>query len=277
MNRPKLYIFLLIVFTLLVVALSRFESLIDRKAIDDYITYYFTDYKKSLQELGQLYAVQIVYTIGGNFIRKESQLPPRNGKAIQIENFEIARFSKLLPLVLQQYPAGLLGKNIRAIKLSKNLEFFGVIYGATNTVDVIYLSSDGRNNGYTDSYIKQGFHHEFSSILIRNYNFPVQQWMDANTPDFRYLVALDKVLESTDKDLNLKGEEQYYQNGVIAKYSYTNYENDFNLFAQMVFNEPDRLKELVNKYPIIKKKYLIVKEFYLSISPFFADTFSKIL
>jgi len=276
MNRSKIYI-LLIIFFVLLVALPRYESLFDRKVIDDYITYYFTDYKKSLQDLGHLYGVQIVHTINGNFIRKESQLPPRNGKARQIEDFEIARFSILLPLVLQQYPAKLIGSNIRAIKLSKNLEFFGVIYGATNTVDVIYLSSDGRNNGYTDFYIKQGFHHEFSSILMRNYNFPVQQWMEANKPGFRYLVDLDKVIDSTDKDLNLKGEEQYYQDGVIAKYSYTNYENDFNLFAQMVFNEPERLKELVNKYPLIKQKYLIVKEFYLSISPFFADTFSKIL
>ena len=112
---------------------------------------------------------------------------------------------------------------------------------------------------------------------MRNYNFPVQLWMDANKAGFKYIEDYGKVLESVENDTDLAGEEQYYNNGFIAKYSYTTYENDFNLFAEMVFTEPDRLKELVNKYPLIKKKYLIVKDFYLSISPVFADTFSKIL
>jgi len=259
------------------VAMLGCEISTNRFILDEYFTYYFTDYKKSLQDLGREYNIKIDYAIDNDFIDKEWQLPPHNGKAYLIDDFELARFSNVLPTVLKKYPKDLIGKNIEYVKLSRSLEFYGVGFGATNKDSSIYLSSNGRQNGYTDFYLRQGFHHEFSSILLHNYNFPVESWRSANLGGFEYLDDFKGEIKSIDEDTDLTGEEQYYQNGVIAKYSYTNYENDFNLFAQMVFNEPDRLKKLVSKYPIIKKKYLIVKEFYLSISPFFEDTFRKIL
>jgi len=276
MNRQKTYIIILVIFVVSILFL-KFERAVNRELITDYFNYYTTDYKKSLQELGQQYNIQIIYNVGSDFLTKEAQQPPKNGKAPQIECFEIARFARLLPQILQQYPMKLISTNISAIKLTKQLVFYGVKYGASYTGDVIYLSNNGYGNGFTDFYIQQSFHHEFSSLLMRNYNFPVQKWLDANKPGFQYTIDFESVIASIDEDTDLGGEIQYYQNGVIAKYSYTTYENDFNLFAQMVFNEPERLKELVKKYPIIKKKYLIVKEFYLSISPFFAETFRKIL
>jgi len=249
----------------------------DSQTLANYKIYYFSDYKGALKQLEKRYNISINYNVDDYFIDEQSKRPPSSGKATQIDDFELARFSRLLEEVLAQYPPDIVKNNIIEIRLSKTLSFFNVGYGGSNINSVIYLTSEGVGQGYTDFYIKQSFHHEFSSSLFNNYDFPKIQWLEANPADFYYHSDAANELKSIESDKDLFGEEQYYQNGIIAKYSYTNYENDFNLFAQMVFNEPERLKKLVNKYPILKKKYLIMKDFYLSISPSFTDTFNKIL
>jgi len=140
----------------------------------------------------------------------------------------------------------------------------------------MYLTDSGRKEGFTDFYIKQTFHHEFSSALMKNHDFPIERWLDANPPDVKYETDFEKYLRSIAQDRDLQGSEYFYQRGMISKYSYSTMENDFNLYAQTVFNEPKRMKDLVKKYPLIRKKYEILKEFYLSISPKFSNTFDPI-
>ena len=248
----------------------------NKNIIHDYYIYYFTDYKKALAQLGTKYGLEIQYKVGPDFIDQQGQLPPINGKATQLDDFGIARFSIVLPKVLGQYPNVVIRDNLKYIKLSKTVSFYGVNYGGSAFGNILYLTNMGRDEGFTDFYLSQTFHHEFSSILMKQYKFPAQKWMAANPPDFKYDSDFKDVLSSIQQDRDLKGNEYFYKQGVMSKYSYTTMENDFNLFAQTVFNEPERMKMLINKYPLIKAKYEIFKGFYLSISPKFAKTFDLI-
>ena len=242
----------------------------------DYYIYLFTDYKKSLHDLEMKYDLKIDYQVGPEFIDEKGRLPPINGKAVQLDNFGIARFSKILPKVLNEYPPEVIKNNLKTIKLSKEVSFYGVRYGGSSFGHMVYLTDFGRDNGFTDFYISQTFHHEFSSVLMKNHDFPTKKWLAVNPPDVKYETDFEKYLKSIEEDRDLKGNEYFYRRGVMSKYSYTTLENDFNLYAQTVFNEPMRMKKLVIKYPLIKAKYDILKDFYLSISPDFSAYFAQI-
>jgi hypothetical protein len=251
--------------------LSKFRNL-----ANDYYVYYLTDYKKSLKDLGQRYNLKIKYRVGPDLIDEKGRLPPINGKATQLDEFGIARFVKILPEVLSQYPPEVIKTHIESIRLAKELWFYGVRYGGSMFEKILYLTNSGREQGFTDFFIKQTFHHEFSSVLMKSHDFPTEKWISANPPDVKYETDFEKYLQSIEQDRDLKGNEYFYQRGMISKYGYSTVENDFNLYAQTVFNEPKRMKDLVNKYPIIRKKYEILKDFYLSISPEFSKTFDPI-
>lgn len=242
----------------------------------DYYIYLFTNYKKSLDDLGKKYDLKIDYEVGPEFIDEKGRLPPINGTATQLDDFGIARFSKILPKVLALYPPDVIKTNLKSIKLSKEVSFYGVRYGGSSIGHIVYLTDAGRDEGFTDFYLSQTFHHEFSSVLMKNHDFPTQKWFDANPPDVKYQTDFEKYLKSIAEDRDLKGNDYYYQRGMMSKYSYSTLENDFNLYAQTVFNEPMRMKTLINKYPRIKTKYEILKGFYLSVSPEFSAVFDRI-
>jgi len=100
----------------------------------DYYVYYLTDYENSLEELGQQYNIKIKYRVDPDFIDEKGRLPPINGNATQLDKFGIARFSKILPEVLSQYPPDVIKANIESIRLSKELSFYGVRYGGSMVV-----------------------------------------------------------------------------------------------------------------------------------------------
>ena len=242
----------------------------------DYYYYLLTDYKASLHRLEKTYDLTIDYEVGPEFIDEKGRAAPINGKAVPLDELGIARFSKILPKVLALYPPDVIKNNLKAIKLSKEVWFYGVRYGASAIDHTVYLTDSGREEGFTDFYISQTFHHELSSVLMRNHAFPTQTWLDANPPDVKYQTDFENYLKSIAQDRDLKGNDYFYQRGVMSKYSYSTLENDFNLYAQTVFNEPVRMKMLINQYPRIKTKYEILKAFYLSISPKFSTVFERI-
>jgi len=268
---------ILIVVIVLGVVLSNTGQFSEIKNISqDYYEYFFKDYEKSLVELERQYGISIEYIVDSKFIDEQGQLPPTNGKATQLDDFSIARYAKILPQVLSQYPPEVFKTHIETIKLSKILSFYSTRYGGSTVDKIIYLTDDGRDNGFSDFFIRQTFHHEFSSVLMKSRDFPTQKWLDANSPEVKYETNFENFLKSISKDRDLVGNDYFYQRGMMSKYSYSTLENDFNLFAQTVFNEPERMKDLIRQYLIIKRKYEILKEFYLSISPEFSTTFKLI-
>ncbi len=68
------------------------------------------------------------------------------------------------------------------------MKFYDVPYGGTNSTDAVYLVNRGAPLGYTDKYLEQTFHHEFSSILFRNFPALLDTglWKGANQINYIY-------------------------------------------------------------------------------------------
>jgi hypothetical protein len=117
--------------------------------------------------------------------------------------------------------------------------------------------------GYSDDYLKKTIHHEFSSILIHNNSFPVKNWMAVLPNDFSYAKSVEQ--EVTAINSGWKPETpapEIFEKGFLTKYGMSTMENDINTYAEMLFTEPERLKNLAREYIDIERKYAILTAFY---------------
>jgi len=101
---------------------------------------------------------------------------------------ERERSKAILKLALDKYPELALTRDLKNVYFLKTMKFYDVAYGGTNSNDALYLTNNGKANGYTDLYLEQTFHHEYSSILFRNHPSYLNErlWLKANTSDFAY-------------------------------------------------------------------------------------------
>lgn len=224
-----------------------------------------------LNDLESKYKIKIYYKSFKEVIPKEWTSNPINANLTKISNKELKRFPRLLKEVLYKYPHAVILKNLKGVCLAKKMTFYGTQFGATNSIDIIYLTSGGENNGYTNQYLYEAFHHEFSSILLRNYNFPRNKWLSCNPKDFKYkgggVQAIKKNIASQ------KGTKSLYKKGFLAQYSLSDFEEDFNLYSEMIFVQPKIFKSLSKEYKAIDEKFKIWLSFYQSIDKSFTQDF----
>jgi hypothetical protein len=243
----------------------------------DLWNYHFVDYRAALKDLEKKYGVAIIHEVGPHFILELWREPPSNGRATPISDFELSRYARILRLALDKYPSDVITRNLGSIRLSSSLSFYGVAYGGTSLGNVLYLTSAGRTHGFDDRYIEQVFHHEFSSVLLRNYAFPQQRWLAANPVGFEYPSGDDKALQSISAQRSAPEGAKLYSQGFLSEYGRSTLENDMNLYAETIFTDAGRMKKLVATYARVRTKYLVLKDFYLGISPEFAGVFAAIL
>jgi len=184
------------------------------------------------------------------------------GQQIAIE--EIPRSKQVAIKALNKYSTTLLSYNLKGLYFLKSMKFFGVSFGGTNSSDALYLTNNGITLGYTDAYIEQTFHHEFSSILFRNYArfFDTTAWKKANDPSFDYndpesgVGAIRNGRSSQVLDTSLA------KYGFITEYAMSSLENDLNTLAQNLFLPEQSFWNIVDKYPKIKTKIQLLIAFY---------------
>ena len=182
--------------------------------------------------------------------------------ATKITSSELGRSIDAVTRAVAKYPEGLLEKNLKGIYLCRKLSFFGLPYGGTNSDSGVYLANDGIENGFTDEYLEGAFHHEFSSILLRNYRavFPEAQWTACLPLNFEYRGdGTSSVREGTagttyDRKLNSRG--------FLTEYSTSSMEEDFNMIAEAVMVGNPEFWRACERYPALERKANLVVEFY---------------
>ena len=205
------------------------------------------------------------------------QAAPIHAKGEQIEATEIQRCNGILQKALGKYPLKNLEKELKAVYFLKSMNCFEVDFGGTNSTDVLYLTNSGINNGYTDIYLEETFHHEYSSILYRNHPsfFNAKEWKKASIRGFKYkdpengVGAIRNNQSSQDLDTFL------CKKGFLTQYSLSGLENDINTFAQNMFSRPEYFWKIVDQYPRIKKKVKLLTDFYYKIDPLFTDDYFR--
>jgi len=189
--------------------------------------------------------------------------PPILANGTQIKITETKRLIPIIENFLSFYPKKVIRDNLKNIYLISDLKFYGKSFGATNSKNSLYIKSKGKNKGYTNTFLTNVIHSEFSSILLRKYKFNKNAWNNINKKDFKYLGTGVKMLGQ--KNLYSQN-EKLLNNGFITKYAQSSLENDFNQVTSWLITRTKKLKKLCVKYPRIRIKAEIVKSFYKSIN-----------
>ena len=218
--------------------------------------------------------VHVSFASGKEIFPEDWRDEPIDATAQPIDRREIRRSKRIIARALNKYPETIFKKNLKSVYILKEMKFYNVGYGGTNSLDAVYLTDHGLYWGYTDKYLEQTFHHEFSSILFRNYPslLDTNVWKDANIPGFIYndpengVGAIRNNQSSQDLDTSL------CQKGILTQYGGSSIENDVNTFAQNLFCPEKNFWIYVDRYPRIRKKTELLIKFYSGLSSAYTET-----
>lgn len=194
-------------------------------------------------------------------------------KGIALDRSEKERSIAIIRKALAKYPGAVLEQNLKKIVVLKSVAFYGLEFGGTNSSDVVYVTNDGIANGYTDYYVEQVVHHEFSSILLRNYPkfFNDASWRKINAKPYGTggVDALRNGVSSEAYD------EKLMESGFLDEYSTSDLEEDFNTFAQNIFLTGEEFWLYCEKYPGIGKKLRLIISFYGKVDAAFTEEYFR--
>jgi hypothetical protein len=186
-----------------------------------------------------------------------------NAKASRVDEWNLLRALSILVQELSKYPKTVINNELKAVAICSTLSLYNIHYGGTNTDNRIYLTVLSVAKGYTEEYIRRTINHEFSSILIRDHKFPVEQWMATLPTGVKYADSIEQEVRIINAGRNQSlADENELRSGFVADYGTTNYENDVNTYAEMLFTAPVELKALAQRYPAIEAKYVLLANFY---------------
>lgn len=193
----------------------------------------------------------------------------------EIDESEIPRSKHILITALNKYPQVMLNENLKGVYVLKNMAFYDVRFGGTNSNEYVYLTNNGVVNGYTNEYVESTLHHEFSSILYRNH----PEYLDrdiwdrisktGNADPDAGVGAIREGNASTDIDT------AYCRIGFLSQYSQSDFENDLNVLAENLFNPAPGFWDIVHTYPLIREKTRLLIQFYHSFDPVFTERYFR--
>lgn len=200
-----------------------------------------------------------------------------NPNILPVSEQEFERIENLVSQALSKYPVELLKGYLDKVFVVKSMRFYGLPYGGTNFRNSIYLCDDTDNPWFTDDYIEQVFHHEFSSILMRNFSlyFDKTRWLSLNPPSFRYGKGGAEAIQNGVSSMAL--DPQLIEKGFLSEYSTASMEEDINVFAQNIFTGGREFWRLVEMNDMIREKTRIMIRFYHRINPLFTEAYFRSL
>ncbi len=200
-----------------------------------------------------------------------------NAAGQQIDRKEIPRSKSIIAKALSKYPGSILSSNLKAVYFLKEMMFYDVGFGGTNSSDAVYITNEGLSLGYTDRFVEQSFHHEFSSILFRTHPsfIDTSAWKDANVAGFIYNDPEDGVGAIRNKQSSQLLNTLFCGKGLLTQYSASSLENDVNTFAQNLFSPEKDFWNYVDRFRGIKKKADLLINFYNRLNSAFTETYFR--
>lgn len=217
--------------------------------------------------------VPILFSVHDDSFPEEWETDEINAQGVDLDSSEMKRSLKVIEKALSKYPDELLGKNLREVYVLHSIKFYGVEYGGTNSTDVVYLSNKGMEQGYDDVFLEKTFHHEFSSVLLRNYPGLINKnkWTELN--DFEYFDESGGVNSIKNETDGLEYDPAYLEAGFLYEYAVSCFENDLNSIAENIFFPTKEYRDFLKKYPKIKQKHDMFIAFYAAIDDSFTPAY----
>ena len=168
------------------------------------------------------------------------------------------------------YPEGFISEVIDTIYIAGSITIEGAAAGGTYGSRWIALSNVAQWNGtkanYENAY--RGVHHELSSLIFNNSPFSVMTWQSLLNRDWKPAVSNFEALTKDELAPD-------YSAGFLSDYGKTSMGNDFNIYAEFAFSEPEKLRELAATYPIIAKKLSLFITAYTQVFPEYQQGFEE--
>lgn len=188
-----------------------------------------------------------------------------DARATALSPAELRRSLAALQRAAGRYPQALIRQHLEAVVLVERLEYRGIRAAGTNSQNRVYLANRGRANGYTDAFLEQVFHAEFSSVLLRAHahRFDADAWNGLNPVGFTYGVSgVDAVRQGR------AGQGQdaaLLAAGFLNQYATSTLENDFNAVVIALMTEGEIFNRQRRLNPTLDAKAKLVEAFYANL------------
>lgn len=200
-------------------------------------------------------------------------VPSIGARATPLAGGEFDRSLSMIRKAMSKYPLPVLQKNLEKVYVVGELFYSDICAAGTNSRDRVYIANDGVRLGYSSTFLEKAFHHEFSSILLRNYpeHFRGDRWKSANPTEFVYhesgvdAVKLGHASEAYDARLA--------RDGFISEYAQWTLEDDFNSIVQGLFIGDENLWGAYDDYERIRVKVTVAIDFLHSLDASFTKQY----
>lgn len=227
---------------------------------------------------GDTLPARILFDAGPDIFPEHWRQPPISAKFRKLDKEEENRSRECIVKAMGKYPDAMLRKNLKNVYVLRVINFYNVGFGATYYEKNLYIANSGVIMGYTNRFIEQSFHHEFSSILFFAYAdvFDKKAWIACNPTGFEYSdEATGGVQSLKDNKDGTYFAETYNKQGFLDQYSQSSMENDVNEIAQQLFSPDPGFWDMVAKYPALKCKVDLLITFYHKIDKAFTLEYFK--
>ena len=181
---------------------------------------------------------------------------------VEAEQEMIDDATRAVKSFLSSYEKNFLKARINSINLFKDIEFLDSPVGGINHKGHIWLTLDSFSKQRIDKIYQGILHHEFSSNIYKFVDLDLRtQWKNINSI-YEYSISFLKKCLKDIKFCN-SSSEKLFTDGFLTNYSLTDDENDFNVYAEILFTESPYIKDLAQKYPKIKNKLQKLKDVYI--------------
>jgi len=219
--------------------------------------------------------VEIIFPADAGIFPHQWTIKKINPSIRPVCHEELIRLEDLLTFAFSKYPVAVLNANLKRVCVVKSMTFYGLPYGGTNYQHTVYLSDDNDNPWFNDEYIEQVFHHEFSSILLRDFHvyFDQAKWLSLNPPSFRYGKGGADAIRQGMASMAL--EPETIKQGFLSQYSTASVEEDINVVAQYLFTGNPEFWNVFAMNDIIRDKARLLIGFYHKINPVFTESYFR--
>ncbi|MBI5857257.1 MAG: hypothetical protein HZB42_06370 [Sphingobacteriales bacterium] len=150
-----------------------------------------------------------------------------NAKATEADTASFHNDSLFIAKAFSKYPDEVILKEVRKIYLLGKLRFNGENFFGTNSRYDLYIALNNNDE------IERTFHHELSSMLFRNHpSYKIREEWEKLSPE---LLSTSSAAAMKAGYYSTEYAPELLEKGYFSKYSLSNWENDFNMYAEEIF------------------------------------------
>lgn len=170
---------------------------------------------------------------------------------------------------MAKYPAEVLRKNLKTVYVVDTLTLSGVRAAGTNSVDAVFVA-DWKvydRHPLRRQRLVGAFHHELSSILLRNYetSFSTEEWMKLNPRNFQYLGDGIDAIQQGHSDGRI--DPRLFEQGFVCEYGKASLEDDVNTLCEAMLMGDRQVWQGIAVYAPLREKCALIVRLYESIDP----------